>query len=78
MDKFVQQWKNWDFQCRRQFLSNLTLSLFVIGLAAPIIIGLMAAAFESPMVMALGAAVGVAIELIMVNVFIWKEWIVNL
>lgn len=78
MTKLLQQWNRWDIQRRRQCLSNITLSLLVMGLIAPITIGIMAAAFESPMIMALGFATGVSIELLMVNVYIWKEWIATL
>ena len=78
MDKFIQQWNKWDIQRRRHFLSNLTLSLFAIGIAIPIIIGLIAAAVESPMIMALGAAAGLSTELLMINVYIWKDWIITL
>ena len=78
MDKFLQQWNEWDIQRRRYFLSNLTLSLFTIGIAVPIIIGLIAAALESPMLMTFGAAAGLSTELLMINAYIWKDWIATL
>ena len=78
MDKLIHQWNDWDISKRRKFLSNMTLSLFVIGLAAPIIIGMIAASFGSSMLMGLGVAVGVSIELIMIIVHIWKEWFLTL
>ena len=78
MNIFIQQWNKWDIQRRKQFLSNLTLSLFLLGIMAPIIIGLIAAAVESPMIMAFAAVAGLSTELLMINVYIWKDWIATL
>ena len=78
MDNNIQKWNKMDIQRRRQYLTNLRLSLFAIGIAIPIIIGLIAAAVESPMIMALGAAAGLSTELLMINVYIWKDWIITL
>ena len=77
MDKFIQQWNKWDIQRREQFLSNIMLSLFVTGLVIPTISGMLSAALDAYQIIAFGSAIGLSLELLAINLFIWKSWIKN-
>ena len=78
MDKFLQQWNKWDIQRRRQFLTNVTVSLFVTGIMIPIIFEVLVVIFDSSKITAFGIAAGLSIELMAINLCIWKKFIENL
>ena len=78
MDKILQQWKMWDIQRRRQFLTNVMVSLFVTGIMVPIIFGVLAVVFDSYKITAWGSAAGLSIECMAINLLIWKKFIENL
>ena len=78
MDKILQQWKMWDIPQRRQFLTNAMVSLFVTGMVVPIIFGVLAVVFDSYKITAWGSAASLSIELMAINLCIWKKFIENL
>ena len=78
MDKFLLQWNKWDIQRRRQFLTNAMVSLFVTGMMIPIIFGVLAVVFDSYKITALGSVASLSIELMAINLYIWKKFIENL
>ena len=77
-NKFIKEWNHWNTQQRGQFLANVTLSLFVTGIMIPIIFGILAVVFDSYKITAFGAAAGLSIECMAINLLIWKKIIENL